>query len=52
MKQKQIINIRKFEITDVKKSKAKLSCYRPEKAHGRSGRLRPRIFLTFGTGRW
>jgi hypothetical protein len=27
----------------------KLSRYRPEQAHGRSGRLRPRIFLTFGT---
>jgi hypothetical protein len=27
----------------------KLSRYRPEEAHGRSGRLRARIFLTFGT---
>jgi hypothetical protein len=32
--------------------KLKLSLYRPEQAHGRSGRLRPRIFLTFGTRRW
>jgi hypothetical protein len=32
--------------------KVKLSRYRPEQAHGRSGRLRPRIFLTFGTRRW
>jgi hypothetical protein len=32
--------------------KVKLSRYRPELAHGRSGRLRPRIFLTFGTRRW
>jgi hypothetical protein len=30
----------------------KLSRYRPEQAHGRSGRLRSRIFLTFGTRRW
>jgi hypothetical protein len=30
-------------------SQVKLSRYRPEQAHGRSGRLRPRIFLTFGT---
>jgi hypothetical protein len=29
--------------------KVKLSRYRPEQAHGRSGRLRPRIFLTIGT---
>jgi hypothetical protein len=33
-------------------SKAKLSRYRPEQAHGRSGRLRRRIFLTLGTRRW
>ena len=26
----------------------KLSRYRPEQAHGKPGRLRPRIFLTFG----
>jgi hypothetical protein len=32
--------------------KKKLSRDRPEQAHGRSGRLRPRIFLTFGTRRW
>jgi hypothetical protein len=32
--------------------KAKLSRYGPEQAYGRSGRLRPRIFLTFGTRRW
>jgi hypothetical protein len=32
--------------------KKKLSRYRPEQAHGRSGRLRPRIFLTFCTRRW
>jgi hypothetical protein len=32
--------------------KVKLSRYRPEQAHRRSGRLRPRIFLTFGTRRW
>jgi hypothetical protein len=31
--------------------KVKLSRYRPEQAHGRSSRLRPRIFLTFGTRR-
>jgi hypothetical protein len=30
------------------RGKVKLSRYRPEQAHGRSGRLRPRIFLTFG----
>jgi hypothetical protein len=30
----------------------KLSRYRPEQAHGRSGRLRLRIFLTFDTRRW
>jgi hypothetical protein len=36
----------------LQKIKAKLSRYRPEQAHGRSGRLRPRIFLTFGTRRW
>jgi hypothetical protein len=35
-----------------KVSKIKLSRYRPEQADGRSGRLRPRIFLTFGTRRW
>jgi hypothetical protein len=34
------------------KKKVKLSRYRPEQAHGRSGWLRPRIFLTFGTRRW
>jgi hypothetical protein len=33
-------------------SKVKLSRYRPEQAHGRSGRLRPLILLTFGTRRW
>ena len=33
-------------------SKAKLSRYRPEKAREKSGRLRPWIFLTFGTRRW
>jgi hypothetical protein len=32
--------------------KVKLSRCRPEQVHGRSGRLRPRIFLTFGTRRW
>jgi hypothetical protein len=32
--------------------KGKFSRYRPEQAHGRSGRLRPRIVLTFGTRRW
>jgi hypothetical protein len=35
-----------------KSVKVKLSRYRPEWAHGRSGRLRSRIFLTFGTRRW
>ena len=34
------------------KVKVKLSRYRPEQAHGRSGKLRPWIFLTFGTRRW
>jgi hypothetical protein len=34
------------------KAKVKLSRYRPEQAHGRSGRWRPRIFLTFGTRKW
>jgi hypothetical protein len=29
--------------------KVKLSCYRPEQALGGSGRLRLRIFMTFGT---
>ena len=31
------------------KVKVKLSRYRPEQALGGSGRLRPRIFSTFGT---
>ena len=31
------------------KVNVKLSCYRPEQAPGGSGRLRPRIFMTFGT---
>jgi hypothetical protein len=31
------------------KVKVKLSRYRPEQAPGGSGRLRPRIFMTFGT---
>jgi hypothetical protein len=31
------------------KVKVKLSRYRPEQALGESGRLRLRIFLTFGT---
>jgi hypothetical protein len=41
-----------FEYKDNIKVKLKLSRYRSEQAHGRSGRLRPRIFLTFGTRRW
>jgi hypothetical protein len=34
------------------RQKAKLSRYRPEQAHGRSGRLSHRIFLTFDIRRW
>ena len=41
----------RHEEPNIRKSKVKLSRYRPEQAHGRSGRLRPRIFLTFGTWR-
>jgi hypothetical protein len=44
-------NLRKgdhLEDPSVDWRKAKLSRYRPEQAHGRSGRLRPQIFLTFG----
>jgi hypothetical protein len=40
------------EIVPEKSAEGRLSRYRPEQAHGRSGRLRPRIFLTFGTRRW
>jgi hypothetical protein len=42
-------NVNSLEYTSCK---VKLSRYRPEQAHGRSGRLRPQIFLTFGTRRW
>jgi hypothetical protein len=36
----------------IKGKKVKVSRYRPEQALGGSGRLRLRIFMTFGTRRW
>jgi len=38
-------------LCNVKKVKVKVSCNRSEEAQGVPGRLRPRIFLTFGTTR-
>jgi hypothetical protein len=49
---KQKIDEKLEDIDETQNVKVKLSHYRPEQAHGRSGRLRPRIFLTFGTRRW